>query len=339
VVPEAPVVFDEDPVVDPVLVPRMRLPFDPGVAVLCAQGNGSEPGRTHSLPQNRHALDFSNRILPEVMAVAAADGTVVYVVSEVGDEPRAGAGYGNQVRILHEHGLFTLYAHMEQVVVSVGDRVVAGQRLGTLGHTGLAGDRHLHFSLHSGIYSEAGVPSTLEIPKIVTFDSTRSSSEFKCGTRADPWSGEVYAPPVPPEFKEATESAIRELEETVTTRSRLHRYSNATPHVTATASQRFLRPILQQAPTDPVVHYGWAVEVEMPQKHFLAAERHFRIAERAIQNPALNEPWIEAWIENQRGAIAFSESRRAEGEAHFARAESLLHLPAICEFAQRQRQR
>jgi len=316
----------------------MRLPFDSGVAVLCSQGNASEPGMTHSLPQNRHALDFSNRILPEVMSVAAADGTIVYVVSEVGDAPQAGGGYGNQVRILHEHGLFTLYAHLEQVVVNVGERVLAGQPLGTLGHTGLAGDRHLHFSLHSGNYSEEGVPPTLEIPRITTSRGTLSSVEFSCGSKADPWSGSVYAPPAPPELEEATAISLRDLEDTVSVRSQLHRYSNANPIVTVTLARAFLKPYLAQAPTDPVVQYGWAVEVEIPQRRYLAAEEHLRMAERALQNPALNEPWIEAWIENQRGAIAFEQSKIAEGEAHFARAQSLLALRAIQQFAERQRQ-
>ncbi len=90
---------------------------------------------------------------------------------------------------------------------------------------------------------------------------------------------------------------------------------------------------------DPVVQYGWAVEVEMPQRHYQAALEHLRIAERAIMNPALNEPWIEAWIENQRGAIALERSQIADAEAHFARAWSLLPISAIREFAERQRQR
>jgi hypothetical protein len=58
---------------------RLRMPFPAGVVVLCAQGNGSAPGRTHSLPQNLHALDFSNRAMSVVPIVAAAAGTVVYV--------------------------------------------------------------------------------------------------------------------------------------------------------------------------------------------------------------------------------------------------------------------
>jgi murein DD-endopeptidase MepM/ murein hydrolase activator NlpD len=331
--------FDAEPALERSQIPRMRLPFEAGVAVLCSQGNSSEPGRTHSLPQNRHALDFSNRILTEIMAVAASEGTVVYVASGVGNEADAGGGYGNQVRILHAHGLFTLYAHLGEVMVGIGQHVVAGQPLGFVGHSGLAGDRHLHFSLHSGVYGDEGVPPTLEIPQLDTFRGTLSSSDFRCGTAANPWSGEVYAPPAPVELQQATLAAIEDLEISVARRSRLHRYSHAQPFVTVASARSFLRPLLEQAPTDPVVNYAWAVEVEMPQRRFRSAEEHFSFAERAIQNPALEEPWILAWIENQRGAIAFAQSRMPEGEAHFARAWSLLQMQAISEFARHQRER
>jgi hypothetical protein len=332
-------VFEAEPLVDPARIPRMRMPFEAGVAVLCSQGNASDPGRTHALPQNRHALDFSNRVLPEVTIVAAASGTVAYAVTDVVDEPRGGAGYGNQVRVLHENGLFTLYAHLEQVFVQVGDAVTMGQRLGTMGHTGLAGDRHLHFSLHSGVYAEDGVPPTIEIPEIVTFDAAISSGDFRCSSKADPWSGSIYAPEASPDGEEATRTAIAELEDTVTRRSRLHRYSNANPYVTVGTARRFLQPILAEAPDELVAHYGWAVEVEIPLNRFQAAESHLARAERALDNPAVNEPWIMAWIENQRGAMAFGQAHWEEGEAHFARAAALLHHRTIREFAQRQRAR
>lgn len=337
--PEGDVVFEEEPVFDSTLIPRVQMPFDVGVAVLCSQGNSSEPGRTHALPQNRHALDFSNRVLPEVPVVAAASGVVVYVVVGARNNSRDGGGYGSQVRVLHEHGLFTLYAHLEEVFVNVGDRLTAGQRLGTMGQTGLAGDRHLHFSLHLGPFNEDGVPPTLEIPEIATLDGPLSSGAFRCSSKEDPWSGGLYAAESSLELEPEVRSALREMEATTLRRSRLHRYSRASAEVSVVLARQFLEPIVAEAPEDPVAQYGWAVEVEIPLGRLAAARSHLDRAERALDDPAVDEPWIRAWLENQRGAIALGEQEWLRAEAHFARAEALLGVPAVREFARRQRAR
>lgn len=71
--------------------------------------------------------------------VAAAPGVVV--VSGV--EPR----YGRVVKIEHEHGFTTVYAHNDDNAVEVGDWVLAGQRIGSIGRTGRATSYHLHFEI------------------------------------------------------------------------------------------------------------------------------------------------------------------------------------------------
>lgn len=68
---------------------------------------------------------------------AAAAGTV----ERVG--PRA--GYGIAVEIRHTDGYSTLYAHMSVETVARGQQVVAGEVIGEVGATGLAGSPHLHF--------------------------------------------------------------------------------------------------------------------------------------------------------------------------------------------------
>jgi murein DD-endopeptidase MepM/ murein hydrolase activator NlpD len=70
---------------------------------------------------------------------AAAPGVVV--VSGV--EPR----YGRVVKIEHEHGFTTVYAHNDDNFVDVGDWVVTGQRIGSIGRTGRATSDHLHFEI------------------------------------------------------------------------------------------------------------------------------------------------------------------------------------------------
>ncbi len=58
--------------------------------------------------------------------------------------------YGNCVIVDHGQGITTLYAHMTDFAVQVGQAVAADQTLGRSGATGLALGDHLHFSLLVG---------------------------------------------------------------------------------------------------------------------------------------------------------------------------------------------
>ncbi|MBY0496199.1 MAG: M23 family metallopeptidase [Cyanobacteria bacterium] len=55
--------------------------------------------------------------------------------------------YGNCVIIDHGLGVQSLYAHLSQIGVKVGDAVTKGQEIGRTGSTGLAGGDHLHFTM------------------------------------------------------------------------------------------------------------------------------------------------------------------------------------------------
>jgi hypothetical protein len=70
---------------------------------------------------------------------AANDGKVLWA-SDLGI-------YGNCVVLDHGYGLQTIYGHMSEFAVKVGDTVKKGQTLGKSGSTGLAGGDHLHFSM------------------------------------------------------------------------------------------------------------------------------------------------------------------------------------------------
>lgn len=71
--------------------------------------------------------------------LAAAEGVVV----ASGVEPR----YGRVVKIEHDDGFMTVYAHNHTNLVQVGDVVPAGQKIATIGRTGRATGWHLHFEV------------------------------------------------------------------------------------------------------------------------------------------------------------------------------------------------
>jgi murein DD-endopeptidase MepM/ murein hydrolase activator NlpD len=57
---------------------------------------------------------------------------------------------GRLVVVDHGLGLYTLYFHLDEARVEIGQRVVRGQLLGTVGSTGRATGPHLHFGAQVG---------------------------------------------------------------------------------------------------------------------------------------------------------------------------------------------
>lgn len=56
-------------------------------------------------------------------------------------------GYGKYIVIAHSNGTQTLYAHMSENLVEVGDTPVRGQMIGLVGLTGKSTGPHLHFEI------------------------------------------------------------------------------------------------------------------------------------------------------------------------------------------------
>jgi len=84
-------------------------------------------------------IDIANRAAPSVLAADA--GRVV-----VAGWPD-GYGYGNRVVIDHGNGYRTLYGHLSQIWVSVGQTVNRGDAIGKMGSTGRSTGIHLHFEV------------------------------------------------------------------------------------------------------------------------------------------------------------------------------------------------
>lgn len=77
--------------------------------------------------------------------VAAADGTVIVATYNSAE--------GNYVCIDHGGGVVTVYMHNSQLLVSVGESVVAGQNIAAAGSTGVSNGPHCHFGVRvDGVY-------------------------------------------------------------------------------------------------------------------------------------------------------------------------------------------
>ncbi|HZD10146.1 MAG TPA: M23 family metallopeptidase [Candidatus Binatia bacterium] len=101
-----------------------------------------------------HGVEFNVPYNTEILAAAA--GTVLVAGSDAdvayGEHTNF---YGNLVVIEHDfqyagQPLFTLYGHLNEVRVSVGQHVSAQEVLGLSGATGIADGPHMHFEVREG---------------------------------------------------------------------------------------------------------------------------------------------------------------------------------------------
>jgi murein DD-endopeptidase MepM/ murein hydrolase activator NlpD len=72
---------------------------------------------------------------------ACADGEV-YAIDTTGNHP-----YGIHIRIKHDNGYKTIYAHLETVLVELGQKVTRKQYIGIADSTGNSSGSHLHLTL------------------------------------------------------------------------------------------------------------------------------------------------------------------------------------------------
>lgn len=79
---------------------------------------------------------------------AAGHGTPIYATAE-GVVTHADwlSGYGRLIKIKHQFGIETRYAHLAKIRVKVGQRVSRGDRIGDMGNSGRSTGTHLHYEI------------------------------------------------------------------------------------------------------------------------------------------------------------------------------------------------
>lgn len=108
-------------------------------------------GNDNTYKQWHGAIDLRAAVGTPVYAAEA--GTVDWVQRWNGST-KGNQSYGNAVRIRHAdyngRSLRTLYAHLQSVSVTNGEKVAEGQLIGYAGNTGSSAGSHLHFEVRWG---------------------------------------------------------------------------------------------------------------------------------------------------------------------------------------------
>lgn len=107
--------------------------------VTLMSGFGMRVHPVHKVRKMHTGIDFT---APAGTAIqATGNGTV----TEIKD---SGSGYGLHIVIDHGFEYKTLYAHLAEVHVKVGEKVMKGQQIATVGSTGTATAPHCHYEIH-----------------------------------------------------------------------------------------------------------------------------------------------------------------------------------------------
>src|SRR3990167_8239222 len=135
---------------------------------------------------------------------AVVTNTPVYAslsgpINEIANHPK---GYGLHIKIKHEMGDETVYAHLSKVSVKEGDFVYTGQLIGYSGNTGFSTAPHLHFGYRPPQYNQnngyAGYIDSKSFLKLIRHTAdpkeTRHSIDTKGNRGAEAFGMEVAKP-------------------------------------------------------------------------------------------------------------------------------------------------
>lgn len=108
-------------------------------------------------------IDISEKEINGASVIAAETGTVVSVSTEY----NPGKGYGKYILLKHDGNITTMYAHLDNVLVKVGDSVEKGQVIGNVGATGFANEPHLHFEVREGTETASPIEYLMPVEKLI----------------------------------------------------------------------------------------------------------------------------------------------------------------------------
>lgn len=122
-------------------------PFAPNGRVTCKFGPRKPPAAGAS--SMHKGIDISAPGSEIGFILSAGDGTVV--------KCGPAKGFGNWIVIEHRDTnnvliATTVYGHMNEIYVKVGQKVAAGQKIAKEGNAGIGSAAHLHFEMHKGAW-------------------------------------------------------------------------------------------------------------------------------------------------------------------------------------------
>ncbi len=93
---------------------------------------------------------YKTRRFHSGMDFTAPTGTEIYATGDgtISKLTRENTGYGNRIEIDHGFGFTTLYGHMSEFNVTLGQKVRRGEVIGYVGNTGTSTAPHVHYEVH-----------------------------------------------------------------------------------------------------------------------------------------------------------------------------------------------
>lgn len=124
--------FQSIPSIKPVRIDKLNR----GVSQMSGYGVRLHP--IHKINKMHEGIDFAAPSGTEIQATG--NGKVVKIENKR-------SGYGRSVLIDHGFGYQSLYAHMKEIKVRIGQKVTKGQIIGSIGSTGTSTAPHCHYEV------------------------------------------------------------------------------------------------------------------------------------------------------------------------------------------------